>query len=268
MRRATGVVATSAVDADGDQLTEQSLRALVDQMNDGWMPVVLEHDPRNPPVGRVVAAKLVRRPDESFAVESEFELFENGDEIPLSEDRKEPDVERNFAVMFDRSYKDRADRANVEELAKILGGRVKQEFNKSVEQISVLTVFGLWAISQLAGGFLQKLGADGFDAFKAVLKRIFSKAKGGEQLLLFKFAFEQDGVSGVATVILTNPMPADIDAVLSDGLAQLSAFLAKDFVGELGMREITYEYRDRTLQFSFAVRRDAVPLTPKRSPVT
>src|SRR5207245_5749517 len=101
MRRATGVVATSAVDADDDQLSERSLQALVDQVNDGWMPVVLEHDPRNPPVGRVVAAKLVRRQDESFAVEGEFELFENGDEIPLSENRKEPDLERDFAVMFD-----------------------------------------------------------------------------------------------------------------------------------------------------------------------
>jgi hypothetical protein len=264
MKQMTAVLATSALDADGDQLSEQSLQGLVDQMNDSWMPVTLEHDPRRPPVGRVVSAKLVHRPDELLAVEGELELFEVGDEVLLSEDRKESDIERDFAVMFDRSYGDPADRADVEELAKILGGRLKQEFKKSVDPISVLTVFGLWAISQFAGGFVQKLGADGAEAFKAVLKRIFTKAKAGERLLQFKFAFERDGVSGVATVILTDPKPEEIDALLSDGLAQLSASLARDFDGELGIRQVTYKYRDRTLEFSFALRRDAVPVALKK----
>ncbi len=264
MRRETGVLATSAVDRHGERFSEGALQSMVDQVNSRWVSVGVEHDPRHPPAGRVVAARLVRRSDEVL-VEGEFELFEEGDVIPLSQERADFDNDRprGFGVAFDRSYREPGDRADIDELAKLLRGSAEEEFKKSVEHVSILTVLALFALHEFAGGFLQKFGTDAYDALKAALKRLVSRRKARERLLVFRVAFEKDGVPGVANVILTNPTPNEIESFLSEGVAQLPASLDSDFASELGTRVVTYDYRDRTLQLRFGVRRDGVPLFPK-----
>ncbi len=271
MKRSIGVLASAAIDRHGEQFADSALKMMVDQVNSRWIPVGIEHDPRIPPVGRVVAARLVRRAGEAV-VEGEIETFEQGDVIPLSVDRNEPDIDRynpgEFGVRCDRGYKAPADRAEVDELAKLLGTRVIEEHKKSLEPITVLTIAGGFVLSQLAGGFLQELGSDAYDAVKAKLKSLFSRPKpnGQERLLVFRVAFEKNGVAATADVILSDPSPDDIDGFLSEGVSQLAASLDRYFAAEHGMRELTYEYRDRELQLRFAVRRDAVPLFPKAVP--
>src|SRR5216684_6190010 len=132
MRRVTGVLATSAVDRHGERLSEGALQSMVEQVNSRWVTVGVEHDPRLPPAGRVVTARLVRRPDE-IAVEGVYDLFEEGDVIPLSTERADFDNDRpdEFGVPSDRSYREPGDRADIDELARLLGGRAKEEMKKS-----------------------------------------------------------------------------------------------------------------------------------------
>lgn len=265
MKTMTGTLVTSAIDRHGDCLTEGALQGMVEQINSRWITVGVEHDPRIAPIGRIRAAKLVHR-DGEVAVEGEMELFEPGDRVPLASDRAEREIHRyepgEMVVQYDRTYRTPEGTADVAELTKILGARAVEESKKALDPVSVLTI----GVGFFAAGFLKKLGEDAYGALKEKLQAIFSKAESQshDRFLSFRFMFEKDGVNGVAEVILTNPSPEEIDSFLSDGLAQLSESIQSAFDPGLGMRELTYEYRERTLQLQFAVRLDAVPLFPKR----
>jgi hypothetical protein len=270
MIKKTGIVATSEVDAHGETFSREALEQLVRQMNTSYLPLGIEHDPREPSVGRVAAARLVTRQDGILMVEADMEIFEDGETVPLAMDSREIPLEPapagDILVKFDRSYAVSAERKTlVDELAQTIGARTNQEFKKAVDPISVLTIVGSFAAGAMASGFLKRIGEDAYEAFKAKLKQIFSsKPSAKEQLLVFLYAVNMDGVPINVEVILTNPSPDEIAAYFSGGTAELQRQVVEHVQPGLGIRQITYSFRDGKLNLEFAVRKDAVPLRPAR----
>ena len=79
MKKIKGIYATSNVDNHGKAFSVEALKMLVEQINNSYMPMGVEHDPRIPPIGRIISAKLIKRDDGSYAVEGISEIFEEGD---------------------------------------------------------------------------------------------------------------------------------------------------------------------------------------------
>jgi len=67
------IFATTHVDSHGDQLTKEALEDMVTQSRSKHIRVTPEHDPRTPPIGRVVHSKHVELDDGDHGAESTLE---------------------------------------------------------------------------------------------------------------------------------------------------------------------------------------------------
>jgi hypothetical protein len=79
---------------------------MAEQINSSYFPVNIEHDPRTPTVGRVLAARVITREDGVTMVEADMEIFEDGDVVPLGAESREMPLERQppdaILVKYDR----------------------------------------------------------------------------------------------------------------------------------------------------------------------
>ena len=57
---------------------------MVDQVKTAYIPMGIEHDPRIPPLGRVITAEITHLPDGEYALDAKVEVFEEGDVVPLT----------------------------------------------------------------------------------------------------------------------------------------------------------------------------------------
>jgi len=81
---------TSHVDKHSEKMALSALEDLVDLVNKQYTPMGIEHDPRIPPVGRVLSAHIEELEDGEFAVDGIAEVFEEGELLlrpPLQERR-------------------------------------------------------------------------------------------------------------------------------------------------------------------------------------
>jgi hypothetical protein len=182
------ILTTSHVDKQGDQFTIGALSSMVDQANTSYIPFGVEHDPRIAPLGRIRRARLIPLPDGQCAVEGDIEFFDPQETIPPASTERTvalPSLDEP-AIGYDRSYRGQENQKIIRDIAKVLESKPKEEFKKSLDPISLLEIFGLFIIGQIAGGFLQKVGADAWDSIKSKLKRLTQTGPSG-QLVCFDF---------------------------------------------------------------------------------
>ena len=207
-------------------MTKEALELMVEQANSSYIPVGIMHDPRIPPVGRIISAKLVQLEDGEYAVEGVRQIFEVGDEYEIDEGTRELPLDyfsdENLAIQFDRGFRDKESQEAIAEISKAFNSRPQEQFKKSADPISVLVIVGTFLLGGIASGFLGKIGSDAFDLLKEKLKQLFLRKKKdrGEFLLSFEFTIS-DGASQInVETILSNPTEEDIEHFLGTGLSQ------------------------------------------------
>lgn len=267
MQIGKGTFATTLPDKAGEVMPVSVLQKMVEDINSHWVTIGIEHDPRIPPHGRILSAQLVHRENGYYAVEGEFQVFENGEEVPYAQDKAEiaqREVAPGEILLYrDKAYTDPELKQLTNELATALGAHIHEEFKYSLDPISVLTVAVGFVGLSLLTGFFQKMGEDLSDTVRSKLKDIFTKKRTAkEQLLVFLYAIRYTDRTVSAEVILTNPTSEDIDAFVLNGQYELARTLPKHLEAEHAIRQITYQYVDKRLVLCFAVRADAVPLFP------
>ncbi|MCH7575222.1 MAG: hypothetical protein IIA59_08870 [Candidatus Marinimicrobia bacterium] len=261
-----GILANSKVDRHGEVLTPDSLREMVEQINTQYVPMTIEHDPRNPPVGRIVGAELVELEDGAVEVNGISEIFELNDVTELKDDSREIPTRATsddlLHIMSDHSYQGKSAKILIKEISNLFGSEEMEEAKKSLEPLSVLSILGMFTAGAVATGFLSKLGADGYDLFKKKLKNIFSSdlRVATEQLLLFSIALDKEGTVIVIEIIMTNPDSDEIERFMNAGLKDIDTIFMAHVDISSGIRKIVYEYKDGTLILKFGVRKDGVPL--------
>lgn len=181
MRTIQEVIATTHVDRQFEKLALSALEGMVEQVQREYIPMLIGHDPRIPPKGRLVSAKIEELEDGEYAVKGIIELFEPGEEIPLLEDTrqmvmKEPPPD-SFEILFDRTYSSPEDQALLDRLALTLAGTKHENLEKGLETLSVLAIVGVFVAGNFFGGFLQKAGANSWDAIKAKLRQLASRKR-------------------------------------------------------------------------------------------
>ena len=241
---------------------------LVDQINRSYIPIGIEHDPRIPPQGRVVSARLSVLDDGANAVETEMELFEPGDSIPLDNSLREIPVRdydpNKLEISYDKNYRDQESQLLIQDIADLLGTSPQEEAKKSLDPLSVLTIAGAFLLGGIAAGFLNKLGADVWDTLKTKTKQLIDKKreKVKDNLLLFEFSVPVAEQLIAARVILTNPSGEDIEDFFENGLRDLDEILVRYVDLNIGLKVIVFESSEGKLRVLFGVRKDAVPLFP------
>ena len=274
------VIATTNIDRHGERLALTALESMVEQSRTAIIPVYIEHDPRNPPVGRTIKAEVRKRHDSEYELLSTYELFDNqtnlAQDSPFIDksDRREirlrsyPD--NGIQIIWDRSFRDPSDQLLLQELVGTGSTRMHlaETYKKAIEPISILIIgAGVYVLGKIADGFLSNIGSDGWKGFKGKLSQIFTKKKGdtGEAVLHLDFHISTEKTNYSVSVLATNPDESDIDALFDLHIHQLDSLVAKILTATPDVRVIVFEYRKGSMSAKYMIRRDGIPMAPQTS---
>lgn len=263
-------LATTHLDRHGERYTISALEIMVKQSNSQIIPFSYEHDPRIPPLGRVIMTELVELEDGEFAVEGIAEIFDGQFENLTDTGNREIPVRKYktgiFKVVSDRNFRDNESKKDIEDLKSILNNATtEEEIKKSLDPISILTIGSAFILGGIANGFFGEIGADVYRALKEKLKAIYNKPaiEGQENLFTFDTTITSGDKSVNVEVIITNPTVDDIQKFFDEGIKQLDQVLLHHFEGNNSVKRIVFEYKSDNLKEKFALLKNGVPVQPK-----
>ena len=267
MREMKGIVATTHRDLHGDVITREALEDAAEQAAQRCIPVLYEHDPRFPPVGRTRKAEVVELPDGHHGLFTVSEIFEPGDVAPPLNGG--PSIELSeladgITLIVDRSYLDESNREILSELA-AQGVTIRGQGKKSVDPISVLAV----AFSLVAAGFLSKAGADlwdwvrdaGWPAVWTRVRKLLSSRRrtGSEFLFMVELRLRDDPHALELSVILDSPSEEDLDDFMLNGEPQIRAMIPQLLALGDEIIKAVVQYKRGELRGGYVIRRDGWP---------
>jgi len=264
------VIASTALDSQGERLSHEAILQLSDSVNSRLIPIGTEHDPRVPPQGRLRSCFVRERPDGELEAVAEMEFFESGQE-PLPADEREIPIHsaqnEQLVISYDWTHRDPSDRSDIEAIAELFGTRPAYEAKKAADPISIISLTGAFALGGIASGLFNKIGSDIWDTIKSKISRLTSKTgtRNGDQILIFRTLVEIDGSTREVETILTNPTTDQIELFLKQGASALDKVLPIYTKDVPMLKRLVFEYRDGEMQVSFGVLTDCRPVTPTRS---
>jgi hypothetical protein len=257
---------TSHIDKQNEQMTLNALQDFARLINQQYTPMGVEHDPRIPPVGRVLSAYIEELEDGEFAVDGIAEIFEEGKEIEFKDDGRETPI-REFGerlhICPDRSYRAPEDQQLLEEICSLVNGELTPQLKKSIEPISLLIIAASFIAGGIVSGFLNKIGEDTWDLFKAKIVELMRRKQqeNKDRLLAFEFTVREGDQTLCLETILTNPSESEINKFMQLGLKELDKRTPRFFKHRHYLRKIVFEYKDGQLRVIFGLRKDGVPIS-------
>lgn len=264
------VIASTALDSQGERLTPEAIRQLSESVNSRLIPIGTEHDPRIPPQGRLRSCFVRERPDGELEAVAEMEFFETGQEPLPAADREIPihsATDEKLVISYDWTHRDPSDRNDIDAIAQLLGTRPAYEAKKAADPISIISLTGAFVLGGIASGLFNKIGSDIWDSLKPRLLRLTSKTetRKGDQLVIFRTLVEIDGSTREIETILTNPTVEQIELFLRQGASVLDKVLPIYTQGAPELKRLVFEYHDGEIQVRFGVLTDCRPVTPTLS---
>ena len=266
MRRYEVTLITTGVDTQGEQATKEALESMARQINERYVRVGRGHDPRQPPLGRIVSARVDPIGDGHFALNGEMEVWDEADEPEgIKGDGRslvpEPAPRNTFDVLYDMPSAAELGLPFLRELAALAGPTAKPRYvaKKAIEPLSALVIV-IGIVGAIATGFLKKLGEDLYQQVKSKLKVAAKPQPERERLLAIRMSLARPGRGPVAVeVVLTNPTGSDVDSLLTSGLAAVEALVIRTLAENPAAAEVVIEVVDRQPRLLYSLRSDGVP---------
>ncbi len=223
------------------------------------------HDPRKPPLGRLIEAKVVPLPDGEYGLEGISEIFEDGDlpESLIGDGRKivtRVREIRTISVEYDKSHLNEDGQILLKTLQDINHAEVTEYNKKALEPVSLLIITaGTFVLGTIATGFLNKIGEELYLQLKNALIEYFNKKKQREQVLQFCFGVVYNDLDLEVNLLLTNPSEAAITEIFQKGFMDLDVLLKDIDLETSPVGRIVYNYEDGRISLNYEVRPDGVP---------
>jgi hypothetical protein len=267
LRRIQGIATTTHVDLQGEAMPLSALEDFAWEIRECYIPAGVEHDIRNPPVGRIVSGEVVRLPDGEYGLLVTQELYESTDTASdLAGDGRRMVTScretRGLAVMYDRTFDTEAGRTLLADLSSLMEGQEppRPDFKKALEPIPTLILgAGMFLLGGVASGFLSRIGSDAYDNLKAVLRRYLSTEKPSERIFDFCMYVRAPRGEMEVHVLLTNPSPDELAGVLDASLASMDELLARLPVDKMDIARVVCQAGKDGPHLLYIVRGDAVP---------
>jgi hypothetical protein len=259
MKVIRAISATTHLDTQGDQIAVGALVKNAEEANKAYYPLGLHHDPRIPPVGRIVRSFVVPRDDGHAALEFEAERFEPGDTFdPASTAKRLPShlFQTNPEIIYDSNFDDPQSIKAITNLASALGLKTRRRTKKAATPLSVLIIT---ATSWIAGGFLKSMGSDLYKYAKTSLMELMKLLGRREQVLVIQFVTLHEGRPIHVEIHSTNPSGADIDGLLKLNENQVKLRL-KPLFSQPYIVRVVGELRGNMLIPKFGLRVDGIPV--------
>ncbi|WP_419861465.1 hypothetical protein [Candidatus Palauibacter sp.] len=261
MRLARGITATTHVDRHRDKLTLGALEDMVRQIEDHYIPVLNQHDPRLPPLGRIASAEVVPMDDGEYALVVTQELFEPGDVPPPVDKRRSVrlrELPSDINIAVDQSFRHEADQEILATLEKS-GVTVTQGVKKALEPISVL-IIGAGLL--VARGFLNRIGDELGGTVCEAVRGLLNRRRGADAtfLLVMELRLRDNPQPLSLKVILDSPSDDEVVEFLRDGVKLVQELIPTVLTYADDFCEVTLHYKNQQLRSGHGIRRDGFPI--------
>ena len=263
------MLTSTHVDRHGDCMSRDALLKMAADINRSYVPVGVEHDPRHPPIGRIVAAEILALPDGHWGLEGTLEFWTNDEVVKAGDANREIPMKKyalgQFDIGCDRHFWSELYAEELSDLEVLLGAKRSLNVKKALDPIAVLQIGVGVALGHIATGFLQQVGVSAFEKVKQLLASVLKRDGADEKILQFQLSVYDNTRAICAEVIITNPSQQDIDLFLGRGLQQLDQLLLKVSGEQPELAKIVLKFADGKFKIEFGVRKDAVPMFPDMS---
>lgn len=274
MTRRSIRIATTHTSSDAHDVTLEDLKRHLDTIDQMIIPVYSVHDPRVPPIGRVVSGVIVGLEDGGYALDVDVELFDpnfipkNG----ISEDKRAAVVKmppgkfwmssNNISTTPERT-------GNLREISNILGTRVSCRSSAGMlpEELPILIIgIGMLPFGYIAHTISRRLGFEKIHQLKDKITALFTNQ--GENLPDSLLIFDLDVIdkqkrSLLIEVIMTNPEENDIESFFSGGFGELDRILPPYYLSRLHPEKIVMNYSEGRFRVLFAIQKQGIPMIPR-----
>lgn len=262
------IITSTQLDRQNERVTKGALEGMVEHMRGRVIPINVEHDPRDPPIGIMHDATLIELQDGEFAVEAESYIWESAQdfqEVLALGAKYEPPVpsgDRALLSLDYSYYREPEAQKSAKEFSEKYGISLGHYAKKAVDPISQLTIaVGLFVAGSVAAGFFGKMGSDAYDALKGFLADLVGKNKSsGDKLLVFQFGMHQDGYQYLVEVALENATREDVQWFLDNGIAQVDQWLLRTSPADDRARRIFMVVEGRKLRVRYGINESGIPL--------
>lgn len=257
------VIATTLLDRHNEKLTLKFLENMVSSLNKYNIPIMIEHDPRIPPIGRVLKGYVREREDKEFEAVALIEFFDDTSEVENNDkELKVHDSIEQLTLGYSFSHKNESDLNEIKEIEFLLNSKALYEAKKSVDPISIITLTGAFILGGIASGFLNQLGGDIWDLLKPKLIKLSSKHKTNntDDLLIFRILIKKINISIEVEIILTNPLKSDLDDFATNTTHKLDRVLEELIAVNEDIRKIVFEQKNNSLILKYALTNNGIPL--------
>lgn len=272
-------------------ITREAVVGMLEQLQERPVPVNIEHDPTQPPVGRIVGGQLVELADGEVALETDMELFDGPVTTTIQPTSRLNAFAESLAdvspkdgqlelVIDDRSYR-QSDLVLLREAAASAG---EVAINDGAVRFSVLPdallIFSLGTVSTAFGwfskGFFTKLGertaeplgeemgqdlAGAYRRLKATLRDVVSRRTPADRppLTMLTLSIEREGGGVVEVEGSSRAEGEGLDDLLDSGaeLAVVARVLAGIVDEPEQLAKLHFVRRDGRWQFVYGLKDDA-----------
>ena len=272
-RRSIRIATTHAIQ-DPQVVTLDDLKRHLATIDHVIIPVYSYHDPRQPPIGRVVSGNIIGLEDGEYALDVNVELFDQ-DFIPASGvtvDKRVAIVNRpdgKFGIWCDMSTLTPEKTGILREISKILETRISSRSGTGILQEGLATLIigiGMLPFGYIADTFSRRLGSENVHllAGKLTLMYTIPGEDPTDSLLIFDLdVTDRQQRSLLIEVIMTNPSVKDIETLLSGGLSELDRILPPFYLSRLQPKKIVMNYCDGRFRVLYAIQEQGIPLIPR-----
>ena len=229
MSRQSVRIATTHVVPDHRAMALEDLKRHLDTIDHVIIPVYSVHDPRQPPIGRVVSGAIVGLEDGEYALDVNVELFDP-DFIPspgAAMDKRVAIVNRaqgRFGIWCDISTVTPEKTVILQEISEILETPVTSGNGAGILQddLPILVIgIGMLPFGYIADTFSRRLGREQIHMLTENLTRLYTSPgeDPADSLLIFDLdVTDRQQRSLLIEVIMTNPCVKDIKTLFSGGI--------------------------------------------------
>ena len=264
-------MANTLVNKHGEKITKEALEGMVSQVNANYFPINIEHDPRQPILGRIAGAYLQEMGKGEYEVIGELEFFDENDTLASLTSTKtiaqSPFPKDKVLLHYDRNFDNPDDKENINNILNKLSGAGAPTLKNSIDPIGVLDIAALVAFGTISKGFLSKMGGDSWEYVRDNIKSIFSRKKDGEKekILSLSLRVVKDNIEFDVEVLSTNPSIKDVDALFSEGLKELDELIPAFYQDQASIHKMVFEYNHEGMKIKYAVNKNCIPLNPEIS---
>lgn len=242
----------------------ENLKALHDRY---IFPVGVQQDPRIVPQGRIISAEVVSSGENEFFLQGEVEWFDTALQDLTNIDHKEIRT-RKFGeptILYDSHFDSQENQEIIYELSVLLKGRSEKERKNANPFLSVLSIAATFPFGGIYKAFHKQFDRSGLKTFRVSLHHLMKrKTKAEERIFSFIASMAYGNQIIQAEILLTNPEPRTINRFFNKSLKRFDSIFQKHFQVGKGIRKMVYAYEKDDFNFLFALRKDGIPLEPKR----